>query len=147
MHKEMNSTNSNSKSLELLHTNCSKCNLSIHKTNEGEQLRSTCSTLRNSRKYRPYARKGTQGPYVLRDKSVLNCTDQYVTSKRGKESHLYSSGTCERDKGNQITSVSNAESALEGASNDSMCIDYDVAAIAKDVVPPVTNLDYSFSDG
>ena len=29
MHKEMNSTNSNSKSLEFLHGNCSKCDLSV----------------------------------------------------------------------------------------------------------------------
>ena len=80
---------------------------------------------------------------------MLNCTDQYITRKRGKENRLYSSGTCERDNGNQITRVSNAESALEGASNDSMCFDYDVAAIAKDmiVVSPVSNFDDSSSDG
>ena len=50
MHKEMNSTNSNSKSLELFYTNCPKCKLSIRNRNEGEQ----------SRQYRPYARKGTR---------------------------------------------------------------------------------------
>jgi hypothetical protein len=123
MHREMNSTNSRSKSLEFLHTNCSKCLCSIHKTNEGEQLRCTCSVLHDSRKYRPYARKGTQGPYVLRDKSSLNCTDQYATSKTRKINHVYSSGSCEQHNGNQITRVSNSESALEGANNDSMMID------------------------
>lgn len=145
MRRGRNCTNSNSKSLEFLRTGCSKCMCSIHKTDEGEQLRCTCPVLRDSRKYRPYARKGTQGPRVLGDKSVLNCTDQYVTSKRGKENHLYSSGTFERDNGDQITGVSNAESALEDASNDSMSIDWDIAAIMKDVnvVCPVSILDDS----
>ena len=149
MHREMNSTNSNNKkSLEFLHTNCSKCMCTIHRTDEAEQVRCTCSVLRCSRKYGPYARKVTQGPYVLRDKSVLNCTDQYVTSKRGKENHLYSLGTFEQDNGNQITRVSNAEYALEGANNDSMFIDCDVAAILKDtyVVSAVSSLDSSFCD-
>jgi hypothetical protein len=146
MRREMNSTNSNSKSLEFLHSGCSKCMCSIHKTNEGEQLRCTCPVLRGSRKYKPYARKGTHGPHVLRDKSVLNCTDQHVTSKRGKENHLYSSGTIERDNGDQITRVSNAESALEDANNDSMSIDCVIAAIMKDVnvVSPVSSLHDSF---
>ena len=146
MHKEMNSTNSNSKSLELRRTNCTKCIMSIQKTDEGEELRCTCSVVRNSRQYRPYDRKSTRGPCVLRDKSVRNCTDQYVTSKRGKENHLYSSGTCEQDNRNQITRVS---TALGGASNDSMCIDYDVAAIVREmsVVSPVSSLDDSFCDG
>jgi hypothetical protein len=99
MHKEMNSTNSNSKSL-VLNSNCFKCLSTIHKTDKGEETRCTCPVLPDSRKYRPYARKGTQGPYVLKRQSVLNCTDQYVTSKRGKENHLYSSGTCEQDNGN-----------------------------------------------
>jgi hypothetical protein len=148
MRKEMNSTNSNSKSLEFLHNNCSKCVCSIHKKNEAQQLKCTCSGLRDSRKYRPYARKGTQGPYVLKGKSGLNCTNQYVTSKRGKENHLYSSGTCERDNGNQVTRVSNAESALEDSSSDNMSIDCDIAAILKDtsVVTPVSSFSTSFCD-
>jgi len=140
MHKEMNSTNSDSKSLEFRHTLKRMC--SIRKTNKAEQLSCTCSVLRNSRKYRPYARKGMQGPYVH------NCKDQYVTSKRGKENHLYSSSTCQQDNGNQITRVSNADSALEDSSNDSMSIDSDIAAIAKDtnVISPVSSLDDSFCD-
>jgi len=171
MHKEMNSTNSNSKSLEFRNSNCFKCLCTIHKTDKGEEIRCTCRVLPDSRKYRPYARKGTRGPcncrvlpasrkyrpyarkgtrgpYVLRRQSVLNCTDQYVTSKRGKENHLYSSVTCEQDNGNQINRVSNAESALEDASNASMSIDSDIAAIAKDmnVVSPLSSLDDSSSD-
>ena len=148
MHKEMNSANSNSKSSEFLHTNCLKCMCTIHKRDKGEQIRCTCPVLPDARKYRPYARKGTQGPYVLKRQSVLNCADQYVTSKRGKESHLYSSGTCEEDNGNQVNRVSDAESALEDASNDSMSIDCDVAAIAKDinVVSPLSSLHDSFCD-
>jgi hypothetical protein len=145
IHKERNSTNSNTKSLEFLHTHSLKCMCSIHKT---EQLRCTCPVLRNSRRYKPYARKGTQGPYVLKNNPVLNCTDQYVTSKRGKDHHLNSSGTCERDNGNQITRVSNAESALEDASNDSMSTNCDVAAIAEvfNVVSPGSSFDNSFCD-
>jgi len=148
IHKEKNSTNSNSKSLESLHTHCSECMCSIHKTNKAEQLRCTCPVLRDSRRYKPYARKGTQGPYVFKDNSVLKCSDQYVTSKRGKADHLNSSGTCEQDNGNQITRVSNAESALEDASNDSMSTDCDIAAIAEDVnvVSPVSSFNDSFCD-
>jgi hypothetical protein len=76
---------------------------------------------------------------------VLNCTDHYVTSKRGKENHVYASGTCEQDNGNQITRFGNAESALEDASNDSMSIDCDITDIAKDinVISPVSRLDDS----
>jgi hypothetical protein len=148
IHKERNSTNSNSKSLESLHTHCSECMCSKPKTNKAEQLRCTCPVLRDSRRYKPYARKGTQGPYVFKDNSVLKCTDQYVTSKRGKEDHLNSSGTCEQDIGNQMTRVSIAESALEDASNDSMSTDCDIAAIAEDVnvVSPVSSFNDSFCD-
>ena len=146
MHKEMNSTNSNSKSLEILHI--LKCPCSIHKRDKAEALICTCSVVRNAGKCKPYARKDTKGPYVLKGRSVRKCTDQNVTSKRGKESHLYSSGTCEQDNGNQITRVSNAESALEDASNDTMSIDSDIAAIAKDmnVITPISSLDESFCD-
>jgi hypothetical protein len=145
--KEKSSANCDSKRSEFLLTNCSKCMCSIHKTNRAEQLRCTCSVLHDSRKYKPPARKGTQYPFILSDKSLLNCTDQYVTSERGKENHLYFSDTCERDNGNQVTNISNAESALEGASNDRMSIDCDITAIVKEVeVPsPVSNLDDSFS--
>jgi hypothetical protein len=103
--------------------------------------------LHDSRKYRPPARKGTQYPFILRDKSLLNCTDQYVTSERGKENHLYFSDTCERDNGNQATNISNAESAIEGPSNYRMSIDCDITAIVKEVtVPsPVSNLNDFFS--
>ena len=146
MHKEMNSTNSDSENLVYLHT--LKCMSSVRKTNKAEQLRCTCSVLRNSGKYKPYARKGMKGPYVLRGQSVLNCTDHYVTSKRGKENHVYASGTCEQDNGNQITRFGNAESALEDASNDSMSIDCDITDIAKDinVISPVSRLDDSSCD-
>jgi len=98
MHKEMNSTNSNSKSLEILHI--LKCPCSIHKRDKAEALICTCSVVRNAGKCKPYARKDTKGPYVLKGRSVRNCTDQHVTSKRGKGSHLSSSGTCEQDNGN-----------------------------------------------
>jgi hypothetical protein len=115
---------------------------------ERNSTRCTCPVLRDSRRYKPYSRKGTQGPYVFKDNSVLNCTDQYVTSKRGKENHLYSSGTCERDNGKQITRVSNAESALEDANNDSTSIDSDIAAILEEmkVVSPVSNFSDSSCD-
>jgi hypothetical protein len=148
VHKEKNSTNLNRKRSEFLLTNCSKCMCSIHKKNKAEQFRCTCSVLHDSRKYRPPARKGTQYPSILRDKSVLNCTDQYVTSKRRKENHPCFSDTCEQDNGNLVTSISNAESALEGASNYSMSIDCDITAILKEVevTSPVSNLDDSFSD-
>jgi hypothetical protein len=146
--KEKNSMNSNSKRSEFLLTNCSEFTCSTHKINKAEQFRCTCSVLHDSRKCRPPARKGTQDPFMLRDTSVRNCADQYANSKRGKDNYPDFSVTCERDNGNQVTSVSNAESALEGASNYSMSIDCDITAIVKEVkvLSPVSNLDDSFSD-
>jgi hypothetical protein len=147
-HKEMKSTNSKGKSLKFLRTKCSKCVQYVHKKNEAKLYRCTCSVLRDSRKYRPPARKGTQCRYTLKDKSVLNCTNQYVTSKKGKENHLYFSGSCERDNGNHVINVTNGESALEVASNYSMSVDCEVDAIVKEfkIVSPISNLEGSFCE-
>jgi hypothetical protein len=139
-HKEINSTNSKTKNLEF--ANCSKCTCYICKKNETKSYRYTSPILHDSRKYRPSARKGTQCPYILRDKSVLNCTSEHVTSKQGKENHFYFSRSYERDDGNL------AESALEGTSNYSMNMDCEVDAIVKEfkTVSPISSLDDSFCE-
>jgi hypothetical protein len=144
----VNSIDSKGKSLEFLHTTCSKCMGYVHDKNEAKQYRCTHSVLRDSRKYRSPIRKGTRCPNILKNKLVLDCTDQYVTSEKGADDHLCCSDSYGEYNGSDITSITNTESALEGASNDSTSIDYSVAAIVKEfkTVSPVSSFDDSFSE-